>query len=456
LRASLTTGLEQGKYTLKDQCWKELDPYFLTWDRTQLQRAEERFFRATGKSAPSTFLPKWTNPFTPLSGLARIPTSGVVHDVLVGVLREAEAGGAARVPENVLYAALHLLALALDTCEKGGSGSRQPFVLKAAEGLSGGFGEGGFRSAGDRPGLVELLVRLRGRFLQEREGGPAAKSGAPPEKEAAGMVEGFLKRLAAMDDSIRGGIQRLDPGLLAGGGAAQPSEKGPMSEAEKRKLQAKSRQAAVMARMKAAQAQFAASVEGGENEPEEEPVHAKGEGATCALCREPAGGADDSPICHVILAQRSKVVAWARRKLPDWREGIYTESGPEPPGGYSRLGPLGGPNEAGVQSGEVMGPGGHTVALEAGAQGGAGVVFVGDGLIAGFTQDLDELLAGWEEGGVIVEPPDAEGQEEDEEESEDWNMEEEEQEFDTIGGGVLLLARFGESLLRVCWKLLVV
>jgi hypothetical protein len=379
LRASNSAGLEQGKYTLKDKCWKELDPYFLTWDRTQLQRAEERFFRATSKSAPSALLPKWTNPFTPLSGLARIPTSGAVHDVLVGVLREADGGGNAKVPENVLYAALHLLALSLDTCEKKGSWNRQPFVLKAAESFSGGYGEGGFRSAGDRPGLMELLVRLRGRFLQGREGGPAAKSGAPPEKEAAGMVEGFLRRLAAMDGSIRVGIQRLDPGLLAGGGAAQSSVKGPMSEAEKRKLQARSRQAAVMARMKAAQAQFAASVEGGENEPEEEPVHTEGEGATY---------------------------------------------------------------EAGVQGGEVMGPGGHTVALEAGAQGGAGVAFVGGGLIAGFTQDLDELAGGgWEQGGVIVEPLDAEGQEEEEEESEDWNMEEEEQEFDTIGGGVVFLAR---------------
>lgn len=345
--------MEPGKFALKDKCWQELDPWALSWERAKLQEAEERFFRATNKSATFALLPKWTDPFPAFASLSQIPTSRAVYDVVTAVLSRAEEGRDGKVTDNALYAALHLLALALDKCQKEtGSLDRLPFVQKAVEGgmgvMSGGCSSAGAGSGPKGRGLVELLVRLRGRFVQGEVGGDASKT------EGAKMIEGFLRSLATMHEALRRGILTLDPTVLSEEKQGKATGTGPPSEVEQRKQQARARQAAMLARMKAAQAQFAVTMAAGDDDSEPE-----SEAATCVLCRAPASESGASSLCHVVLGQRSRVVAWARRPLPDWRAGIHTEGGPDAGGQYSRMGPVGWGAQGVPGGGDVMGPGGR-------------------------------------------------------------------------------------------------
>ncbi|MCO5559242.1 hypothetical protein L7F22_012837 [Adiantum nelumboides] len=113
------SGMQQGRFSLRQECWKELDLYHPRWNARELQSAEDRFFRACKMSSVAKQFPQWQKPFAPFDNLSRLATCKKVHDILRSIFFHAvfsEKISESRAPENLLITALHLLALGLDVC----------------------------------------------------------------------------------------------------------------------------------------------------------------------------------------------------------------------------------------------------------------------------------------------------------------------------------------------------
>lgn len=111
----------QGKYSLRNSYWRELDLYYPHWSSRDLHVVEERYLRICKLSPLDVQLPRWSKIFDPLSALSRIATSKSVLFLIRSVCFYAvftEKPSMCRAPDSVLITALHLLSLALDVCEK--------------------------------------------------------------------------------------------------------------------------------------------------------------------------------------------------------------------------------------------------------------------------------------------------------------------------------------------------
>lgn len=109
----------QGKYSLKNKYWKELDLYHPRWRPKDLQVAEERYLHFFGTSAVAAQLPKWSKIYHPLTGIARVATCKVALQLTRAVIYYACATDdqtSSRAPNGVLLTALHSLSLGLDIC----------------------------------------------------------------------------------------------------------------------------------------------------------------------------------------------------------------------------------------------------------------------------------------------------------------------------------------------------
>ncbi|CAI5479531.1 unnamed protein product [Closterium sp. Yama58-4] len=276
---SRPSGMEQGRYLLKRDCYRELDLYCLRWAPRELQRAEERYAEAVKRSAVVEQTPRWRDPVRPLMGLREIATSAGVHDVVLSVVLHAwcwqrQAGtkhstSAAAAAAGAAGSAGMGLGFGGDVSrgtedEEGGS--------TAAGGRAGGAGRG--EGGEGRAELHVLVLRLLKRFSQLSDecrralevlcpeefdkgkgkavvgggGGGAGKAGVAVAERAGGAggagVEvgggvGIGGSEAEVGESGRGSGG-------GGGGGEEKGEGGVLSEADAKKAFARARQQALL------------------------------------------------------------------------------------------------------------------------------------------------------------------------------------------------------------------
>lgn len=238
----------QGKYSLRSPYWKELDLYHPCWNPRDLQIAEERYSRFCGVSALSAQLPKWTNVYKPLIGIARIATCKSVLQIIRAVFFYSvftDRSSESRAPEGVLIAALHLLSLGLDicfqesrSCHLSGHHDDIPLLVFATEE----FGVEMHNGSGQES-LLSLMVSL---MRMHRK--PNAESFMEAGNfNLSSLVENLLKKFAEMDSKCVAQLQKLAPEIVN----YQPVEAvsvSSVSDGEKRKMKARERQAAILVR----------------------------------------------------------------------------------------------------------------------------------------------------------------------------------------------------------------
>ncbi|CAM6107115.1 unnamed protein product [Calypogeia fissa] len=375
------SGMQQGKYALREECWRELDLYHPRWSLRELQSAEERYIRSCKASPIFMQLPTWKKPFGPLQTMGRFLTTARVHDILRSVFFHAAFGEnlcESRAPEGLLFAALHLLALALDVCslsvKRGhdGSGDIQMSgqeasgcnVLHAEDtnfSVSGDSSTSGSLGSEEPPllarsiqrvsvqgadvnlmpeshSLLSLLVLLCRKYGSS--GGPAGSLPETIRLTAGDVIKSLLRKFADLHRGCMYEIESLVPEILhrrtvalptpEGSGGVEPDEQKAVTDAERRKAVARERQQAVMAKMKAAQDRFVASLEVVPSDPEIDATKTRktaetaevGEGSSeestgtaCALCRDSGSG---SPLCFLTLVQKSRILALAQKPTPSW------------------------------------------------------------------------------------------------------------------------------------------
>jgi hypothetical protein len=205
--------------------------------------------RYCSASAGTTQLPRWTNIYPPLKGIARIASSKVVIKIIRAVLFYAIFMHK-RAPDGVLLTALHLLSLALDICIQQkemdmsfhieNTSSMFAFVgEEIQEGLN--YGSGG-------QSLLSLLVLLM-RIHKRESSDNLLEAGS---YNFSSLIESLLKRFAEIDAGCMTKLQQLAPEMAIHLSQSVPNiEKntlGSASDSEKRKAKALERQAAILVR----------------------------------------------------------------------------------------------------------------------------------------------------------------------------------------------------------------
>lgn len=366
------SGMQQGKYSLRNEYWRELDLYHPRWSSRDLQVAEERYSRFCKASAVAVQLPRWRKPFYPLENISQIATSKEVLQIIRAVLFYAAfsiSSSESRAPDGVLFTALHLLALGLDICSSNTSKSTDiendeislhrnkmstqseqnettsmeitssndqqkltPLLVYANEVVY----VGGI----DRPevsnhqSLLSLLVWLMKKYENGSDQGIDAE---PNHCNIAVLICNLLEKFAELHRGCMHEIEKLAPSILhhllrrtgnysGVSGAGNPEMPSHPSDAEKKKALARKQQAAIMEKMKAAQAKFVASLDSTGNleqnaseleVKQRSPVEAS-EGTMavlCALCRE---SGCESPTALLTLVQKSRLLSFAESGPPSW------------------------------------------------------------------------------------------------------------------------------------------
>ncbi|XP_021766421.1 E3 ubiquitin-protein ligase PRT6-like isoform X1 [Chenopodium quinoa] len=321
------SGLNQGKYSLRMPYWKELDLYHPCWNPRDLQVAEERYSRFCGVSALSAQLPKWTNIYQPLIGIARVATCTTILQVIRAVLAYAvftDRSTESRAPDGVLITALHLLSLALDICSLERNSGHQSthcgecslLVDVATEEI-----EVALHGGSSYQSLLSLLVLLM-RMHRKENMGSSIEAG---NFKISSLVEILLKKFADLDSKCVSKLQQFAPEIV---NKADDTMSNSASDAEKRKMKAKEQQAAILAKMKAEQSKFLATMESsadagfekddaGANEPQDsEETH------VCCLCHDPNSR---NPVSFLILLQKSRIVNFVDRGPPSWEQGWQSD-----------------------------------------------------------------------------------------------------------------------------------
>ncbi|XP_078178382.1 proteolysis 6 isoform X3 [Carex rostrata] len=334
------SGMKQGKYSLKKEHWKELDLYHPRWNSRDLQAAEERYFRFCRISPLNSQIPKWTQVFNPLNHIRKIATAPATLEIVRAVLYYSVCGELApvsRAPENVLVVALHLTSLALQICElesKSQLGSESlPFLKHASEEF------GSEKDFGRKQSLVSLLCVLRRRYKEENENGSGTGHGIGKFSNVLGLIEDLLKKFAAMSGECMAVVREVMPDLIvdmmgpSGQGVSSTSRTSMGSDSySDKKVKARERQAAILAKMRAEQSKFADTLKSSGDEATEnhKPDKEKAESSSvdvqqeeplpvCSLCHDPSS--TQSPLCYLILLQKSKLLTFAEKGTPSWDEG---------------------------------------------------------------------------------------------------------------------------------------
>ena len=227
--------------------WKELDLYHPRWNSRDLQVAEERYLRYCGASAGITQLPRWTNIYPPLKGVARIASCRVVIKIIRAVLFYAIFTHK-RAPDSVLLSALHLLSLALDIYIQQKEMDMSFYIENSAsmfafageeilEGLNYGSGDQSLLS------LLVLLMRIHKRESSDNllEAGSC---------NISSLIESLLKRFAEIDAGCMTKLQQLAPVIHLSQSVPnfERNTLGSASDSEKHKAKARERQAAMLVR----------------------------------------------------------------------------------------------------------------------------------------------------------------------------------------------------------------
>ncbi|KAL0888784.1 hypothetical protein Bca101_012767 [Brassica carinata] len=316
------SGMNQGKYSLRSSCWKELDLYHPRWRSRELQSAEERFSRYCGVSALTTQLPRWKMIYPPLKGLARIGTCKATFQIICATLYYALESGTSiksRAPDGVLISALHLLSLSLDICTQQRESSNPqvedpiPILELAGQEIIGNQGTG-------KQSLLSLLVSL----MRNRKDDGIHQFPEAGNCSISSWIRNLLKKFSAIDSVCMNLLQSLAPDAVGQSGFDKVAS-GSSSD-EKRKAKARERQAAILAKMKAEQTKFlstlSSSIDGDDPKSETGKCDSVMEhdseiavGEVCSLCHDPDS---KDPVSFLIFLQKSKLVSFVDRGPPSW------------------------------------------------------------------------------------------------------------------------------------------
>uniref|UniRef100_A0A803MGT7 E3 ubiquitin-protein ligase n=1 Tax=Chenopodium quinoa TaxID=63459 RepID=A0A803MGT7_CHEQI len=334
--------LQEGKYSLRMPYWKELDLYHPYWKPRDLQVAEERYSRFCGVSALSTQLPKWTNVYHPLIGIARVATCKTTLQVIRAVLyyavftdRSAKSSvvkenrsAESRAPDGVLITALHLLSLALDICslqKKSGhisthDGDCFPLLFVATEEI-----EVGLHDESGCPSLLLLLVMLMRMHRKDN----MVSSTEAGNFNISSFVEILLKKFAELDSKCMVKLQQFAPEIV-NYRTDDIVDLSSASDTKKRKMKARERQAAILAKMKVEQSKFLANLTGSADTESDHSgfgnvKHASNvlqETQVCCLCHDSNSA---NPVSFLILLQKSRIVNFVDRGYSAWDQGWHSD-----------------------------------------------------------------------------------------------------------------------------------
>ncbi|XP_024382980.1 E3 ubiquitin-protein ligase PRT6 isoform X2 [Physcomitrium patens] len=363
------SGMQQGKYVLREDYWCELDLYHLRWNSRNIQVAEDRYLRARKVPAMFVQLPRWKQPYKQFQNLGQFSICRRVHDMLRSVFFHAafaENPSKSRAPEGLLLSALHLLALALDVCSA---------YKMSAEGATPGASSTISRPLGldmcstdknceDTPPLLldsvkrVAVAREDGSMMEEQQSmlstlvlvlrknntGDNMATSALGNFRVGGLIKNLLLRFGELNQNCLGEIELLAPEIFQrtpatgathwadGSGDNKSKDVSSVSEFDITRAVVRKRQAAVMAKMKAAQERFAVvnqCAEEGNSQGREEEADAKrarkSEGGSddvcketqlhCALCLDSASA---SPLCFLTFIQKSNLLEITERTTPSW------------------------------------------------------------------------------------------------------------------------------------------
>lgn len=146
------------------------------------------------------------------------------------------------------------------------------------------------------------------------------------------LVENVLKKFAEIDSNCTAQLQKLAPEIVS----YQPDEAANWSSAsdsEKRKMKARERQAAILAKMKAEQSKFLATLKSTSDTGSDDSSFGKEENVSnstqqaeethiCCLCHDPSS---KSPLSFLILLQKSRFVSFVDRGPPSWDQDLPSD-----------------------------------------------------------------------------------------------------------------------------------
>ncbi|KAM0953533.1 putative carboxypeptidase U transcription factor interactor and regulator Znf-B family [Dioscorea sansibarensis] len=345
------SGMKQGKYSLQELYWKELDLYHPRWNSWELQIVEERYGRFCNVSALNVQLPQWTEIYCPLITVSTIATSRAALQIIRAVLYYAlfaDVSSANRAPDSVVITALHLLALALDICEKsnqvsagnsehmdGQSCTNAPCYSKdlllvlsfACEEFDVGLTDGSpfWKSQN----MLSLLVSL---MRKDREGKNKQYT-ETRQCNISSLIETLLKKFVQLSAACKAEIRKLEPELIYD--ISQRHSNTAMENSaldsgfEERRAKIRERQAAILEKMRAEQSKFIAGMAGSsKDDPEflesnqevsmsdDDYVQEKDK-QMCSFCRDPDS---QRPLCYLIHLQTSKLASFVNRGPLSWED----------------------------------------------------------------------------------------------------------------------------------------
>ncbi|OIW07475.1 hypothetical protein TanjilG_14421 [Lupinus angustifolius] len=338
------SGFNQGMYSLRWPFWKELDLYHPRWNSKDLQVAEERYARFCGGSALTTQLPQWTKIHPPLKGIAGIATCKVVLQIIRAVLFYAVftfKSAESRAPDGVLLPALHLLSLSLDICFQQKESSENtchhvaqtPIIASSLEIID----ANAFDGVGEQS-LLSLLVVLMEMNKKDTVDNFVEAGGF----SVSALSESLLKKFAEIDNRCLTKLQKLAPEVVNNISGSSPTRDSGVSfsasDSERRKAKARERQAAIMAKMRAQQTNFLASIdstvdsssqvdheEGDLDTTENEAEESKQ--VLCSLCHDHSS---EHPISFLVLIQKSRLVRSVDMGPLSWAQICRSDKGQMP------------------------------------------------------------------------------------------------------------------------------
>ncbi|PKA61914.1 E3 ubiquitin-protein ligase UBR3 [Apostasia shenzhenica] len=322
------SGMKQGRYSLRKAFWKELDLYHPRWSSRDLQVAEERYFRFCEVSALNAQLPRWTPIFEPLAPIARIATSNTTLQIIRVVLFYAlfaERSSISRAPDSVLITALHLVSLTLDACEAQQMSHKSdplPMFVHASQEFD--LSSSTASVFWKNQSMLSLLVSLMRKCKYENDTGYSETR----QCNVSSLIEMLLKRFAQLSTNCLVELERLAPDIVCNVPKVNRTVQNlaSTSDINEKKAKARQRQAAILEKMKAEQSKFIASINSNNNLEQElfkkkasspELDNAVDPAPVCSLCRDLDSG---SPLCFLILLQKSRLTSFVDRGSPVWQD----------------------------------------------------------------------------------------------------------------------------------------
>eukprot|EP01133_Synstelium_polycarpum_P019161 gene19161-22953_t len=315
---------EQGKYSLKEACWAEFDPYFAHYNTQDLQSAEEKYNEFNNKTksniARGTFLSYKSLPS--MQDMDQMLCSRAIHQVLFVVLQN-HLVNSTKATETLLSHALQALELcvvqtannkdSLAAKEKRTTPQKSPFVSdQLASAIDMPSATNIFVNAAHevpvmenkRVSLLTLLIKL--------------STHTQVNAEHKQQLQNILNLLVENDATCKLVVENYWLAIKAKKVQSTPGKREDPEEEKKR--MAKARQAAILAHMKTQQAAFKFDDADEDEDYEDDPALQKKSSVdtnslivdgqesthTCALCRE--AGSMKRPMGRVAFIQPSSIL----------------------------------------------------------------------------------------------------------------------------------------------------